>query len=217
MGFHQKYIKRVYIWFCLPPYTMLNTLLNWDRQAFYFINHTLGNPVFDLVLPWVREKLLWIPLYLFIIVFSLARYKLKGLYIILALIVAAAMSDLISAHLIKLLVQRLRPCNDRLMDTMITVRIACGNGYSFVSSHAANHFAVAGVLMGVFGRRWKWVIPASFTWAFMICFAQVYVGVHYPIDVTAGALLGWCIGAGIAALARNYRLLPAELNPVNIR
>ena len=119
---------------------MLSTLLNWDRQAFYFINHTLGNPFFDLIMPIIREKLTWIPLYLFIVLYSLIRYKLKGLYIILFLIAAVAISDLISAHLIKILVHRLRPCNDPSMKQLITDRVACGNGYSFVSSHASNHF-----------------------------------------------------------------------------
>lgn len=190
---------------------MLSTLLNWDRQAFYFINHTLGNSFFDLIMPVIREKLTWIPIYLFIVLFSVIRYKLKGLYIVLFLIAAVAISDLISAHLIKILVHRLRPCNDPIMKQLITDRVACGNGYSFVSSHASNHFTIAGFLMVIFGRRWPWVVPVTFIWAFLICFAQVYVGVHYPIDVTAGALLGWCLGTLMAKFAVRIKLVPEEL------
>jgi len=192
---------------------MLSTIIHWDRQAFYFVNHTLGNPFFDFVMPWIREKFFWIPVYIFIITWSLIRYKIKGLYIILFLAAAVALSDLISAHLIKLLVQRLRPCNDRTMDKFITDRVACGNGYSFVSSHASNHFAIAGFLMVIFGNKFRWVIPLTFFWALLICFAQVYVGVHYPIDVTAGAILGWCLGTGVAKIAVRMGVLPDELKP----
>lgn len=190
---------------------MLSTLINWDRQAFYFINHTLGNSFFDLIMPLIREKLTWVPLYLFIIIFSLIRYRLQGLYLLLLLIAAVAVSDLVSAHIIKILIHRLRPCQDHFMDRLITDRIACGNGFSFVSSHASNHFAIAGYLMITFGKRWAWVIPATFIWAFLICFAQVYVGVHYPLDVIAGGLLGWCLGTLLAKVAVKLKLVPAEL------
>lgn len=187
---------------------MLSTLVHLDRTVFYFINHTLGNPFFDLIMPWLREKLVWIPLYIFLISFCLIKYKLKGLYLILLLMVAVGLSDLISAHLIKILVQRPRPCNNFSLARLIIKRVACGNGFSFVSSHASNHFTIAGFLIAVFGKRYKWVIPAAFVWAFLICFAQVYVGVHYPVDVTAGALLGWCIGTLMAKAGKYWKLNP---------
>ncbi len=187
---------------------MLSTLVHLDRTVFYFINHTLGNPFFDLIMPWLREKLVWIPLYIFLISFCLIKYKLKGLYLILLLMIAVGLSDLISAHLIKILVQRPRPCNNFSLARLIIKRVACGNGFSFVSSHASNHFAIAGFLIAVFGTRYRWVIPAAFAWAFLICFAQVYVGVHYPVDVTAGAILGWCIGTLMAKAGKYWNLNP---------
>jgi undecaprenyl-diphosphatase len=65
---------------------------------------------------------------------------------------------------------------------------------SFTSSHAANHFGMAMFIYTTFKTRFpKW--PALFfVWAFLISFAQVYVGVHYPLDITAGALIGILIG-----------------------
>jgi undecaprenyl-diphosphatase len=67
-------------------------------------------------------------------------------------------------------------------------------GFSFTSSHATNHFGVATFLFVTLGRffgSWKYLI---FIWAALICYAQVYVGVHYPLDVLFGALLGFAIG-----------------------
>ena len=72
--------------------------------------------------------------------------------------------------------------------------VSCGGGLSFVSSHAANHFGLAVFLSVVLGKRFPWVVPILIFWAAVISIAQVYVGVHYPIDITGGALLGICFG-----------------------
>ena len=70
----------------------------------------------------------------------------------------------------------------------------CGAGYSFTSSHAANHFAVATFLIMTIGqilpkiKKWLWL------WAASIALAQVYVGVHFPLDVLAGGILGVVLG-----------------------
>jgi undecaprenyl-diphosphatase len=111
---------------------------------------------------------------------------------LLALTFGAA--DFGSATLIKSFYKRVRPCNDPAMAATIVRRVDCGPGYSFPSTHASDHFAIAVFLSLVFYKRYRWVLPASILWAAAISFAQVYVGVHYPIDVTAGALYGTLIG-----------------------
>jgi membrane-associated phospholipid phosphatase len=87
-------------------------------------------------------------------------------------------------------------------------RVPCGLGYSFPSTHATDHFALATFLCLIFYRRWKWVGIAALIWAAIICFAQVYVGVHFPVDVTAGALygalVGWLFVLGFRKLAPKF-------------
>jgi len=87
------------------------------------------------------------------------------------------------------------------------VLAGCGGGYSFPSSHASNHFALASLLAPSWARgassRWRW---ALFLWAASIAYGQVYVGMHYPVDVLFGALLGTAIGWGASRL---YCRLPA--------
>jgi undecaprenyl-diphosphatase len=79
----------------------------------------------------------------------------------------------------------------------LTLRVThCSGGYSFTSTHAANHFAMAMfvflTLSPMYGKKYLWWL---FVWAGCVAFAQVYVGVHYPFDVTGGALVGMSIGA----------------------
>jgi membrane-associated phospholipid phosphatase len=173
---------------------MLETLQHWDAAFFQFINGSLSNPVFDTVLPWFREKWFWTPVYLFVVAFTVINFPSRGWIILFGLVLAVGLSDFTSSSIVKKSVQRLRPCNDPEMFEKIQSRAPCGGGYSFTSSHAANHFAVAVFLIGVFGGLARWFRPLALTWAGLIAFAQVYVGVHYPGDVLFGAALGSTIG-----------------------
>ena len=74
------------------------------------------------------------------------------------------------------------------------------------SSHAANHFGLAAfwyfTITRMANRKW-WML---WVWAFMICYAQVYVGKHYPGDVLAGAVLGISAGYLLAVLFRKWMM-----------
>src|SRR5690606_31319118 len=105
-----------------------------------------------------------------------------------------ALTDFTSSSVIKKEVTRVRPCNDVQFKEQVRLRVRCGSGYSFPSSHAANHFALGIFLLVIFRKCWKHIIWLSLGWAASISFAQIYVGVHYPSDILAGALLGSLIG-----------------------
>ncbi|MGB4774751.1 MAG: phosphatase PAP2 family protein [Daejeonella sp.] len=185
---------------------MPEQLAELDRNLFFAINHGLANPFFDWLMPWLRNPWLWSPLYLFILVFFLYQYKKQGLILLGFFVLTFAITDYLSASIIKPAVARLRPCNDPQIKTGVHSLIHCGSGYSFPSAHAANHFALALFLIRVFYRRWKAVLPLALLWAFLISFAQVYVGVHYPFDVMGGAVIGSIIGCltSFAVLRTNY-------------
>ncbi|EHQ29035.1 phosphatase PAP2 family protein [Mucilaginibacter paludis] len=172
---------------------MIDQLLQLDRHFFYIINHGLSNPFFDWLMPILRQPKLWIPLYVFIFCFCIYRYKKTGAYIVVLLAITVGLSDFGSGVVGKHLVKRLRPCNDAAMAQTIITRIPCGSGFSFPSAHASNHFAIALFLSLVFSKRWKWIWFIAILWAATICLAQVYVGVHYPFDVTFGALYGMLV------------------------
>ena len=175
---------------------------------FRFVNATMANPLFDVLLPFFREKWFWAPFYLFIGVFSWLNYKKKGWFIVLGLVASVGLADFSSSTLVKKNVQRLRPCNDPVLVESVVLRAPCGSGYSFTSSHAANHFAAAVFLIGIFGGLARWIMPAALAWAGAIAFSQVYVGVHFPGDIVCGALLGSMIGWWVLRTMRLLKILP---------
>lgn len=173
----------------------LQTLISWDSALFQWINSGLSNSFFDALLPFCRERWFWMPVYLFLGAFLWINYPgRRKWFIIFGLVASAALTDLTSSRLVKNQVQRLRPCREPALSGVVIRRVECGGGYSFTSSHAANHFAVAIFLIGVFGRLFPWIRPAALVWAGTIAFSQVYVGVHYPGDVLCGGILGSIIG-----------------------
>ena len=165
-----------------------------DLYLFYQINYSLTHPALDTILPFIRNKYFWAPLYMFITSFLVINYKRKGLWVIVFMLLTILLCDQLSSSVIKPIVGRLRPCNTEGLQDMINLLVNCGSGKSFPSSHATNHFGFAVFTGGFFFRTKKWVIYILLLWAAAVSYAQIYVGVHYPVDVLAGALLGTGIG-----------------------
>jgi len=184
---------------------MIESIQQFDADLFLKIHRGLSNDFFDWLMPLMRNRFFWSPLYLFIIVFCIKQYKKTGYYIIGMLLFTFAMGDLIASRLIKPFVARIRPCNEITLQHDIIHRVSCGSGLSFPSAHATNHFAIAIFLICLFYSRWKPILPIGLAWAIIISFAQIYVGVHYPVDVTAGTLLGITIGLLCARLFKTLQ------------
>jgi membrane-associated phospholipid phosphatase len=174
--------------------TISDLLIKWDHTAWYYLNTQWHNSFFDAIIPFFRNQWTWVPLYFFIALFIPARFGRKGLIWCTAFIVSFILSDQISAHLMKPYFHRLRPCNNPYLSSFIHLIVPCGGGYSFPSSHASNHFAIGVFSAITLSKYAKWIWPAAVSWAVLVSFSQVYVGVHYPIDVTCGAIIGTAIG-----------------------
>lgn len=176
----------------------MDSLLALDETLFFIINNDWHIASLDTILPFWRNKLFWIPLYVFLISFSLLNFKRQGLYFIFAAIIAVGIADSVSSQLIKKTIQRQRPCNQEVLRNQVKLLVPCGGGYSFTSSHAANHFALATFISLTLGGLVKGIRLPLFLWAGIISFAQVYVGVHFPLDVFCGAMLGIFVGYIVA-------------------
>jgi len=169
-------------------------VLHFDYWLFSKINRQWANPFFDNVLPFLRESEIWLPFYLFLLFFALLNFSKKGFWWCLTLVMTAIISDLISSSVVKQLVIRQRPCSDPFISKYARVLVSyCPHSSSFTSSHACNHFSAAMFIFLTLKHTSNWW-RLVFLWAFSISYAQVYVGVHYPLDVIGGIVLGCCIG-----------------------
>jgi membrane-associated phospholipid phosphatase len=179
--------------------SILHSLVQIDQWLFKKINSQWTNSFFDFLLPFFREAYFWMPLYLFLFLFVAINFKRNWWWWVVLFLCTVALTDMTGTRIFKYGFQRLRPCNDP--DFMSYVRLVirdCGTGYSFISNHAANHFGMAAFFfftMRHHFKRWVWI---GFIWAAAIAYSQVYVGIHYPSDVLAGALLGVFFGLFMA-------------------
>ncbi len=181
----------------------LQWILEGDRWLFSKINQEWTSAAFDALFPFLREAELWVPFYLFLLVFITLNFGKKGWLWSISLIMTAVVSDLASSRVMKSLVPRLRPCHDPDLASTIHILVTyCPGSSSFTSSHACNHFALATFIFTTLRRTSSWW-AAVFVWAFLISYAQIYVGVHYPTDVMGGAVIGSLIGYGTSLLFRN--------------
>ena len=188
--------------------SLLERIIHFDFWLFFKINGTWTNPVFDLVMPFLRESIIWIPVYLFLLLFIWLNFGIRGLYWAVALGCTAAVCDIVSSHLIKEAIMRLRPCRSPGIEDRVRFLVNyCPMSSSFVSSHAANHFGVAVFIYRTLRAHISQWLTIFFVWAAAISYAQVYVGVHFPLDVLSGALVGCLLGSIMSRLFnKNIRL-----------
>lgn len=191
---------------------VIDQILEFDTWLFLKINTVLTHPIPDTIFPLWRDSQLWVPLYLFLIVFAWMNFGKQAWTWILFAIINVTLTDQASSSLIKKWVERIRPCNEEaLVGKMRLLLEHCSGGFSFTSSHATNHFGFA---MFVFlttrhfmGKWSRWL----FVWAATISYGQVYVGVHYPVDILMGALLGMGIGT-LTAIYYNKKIGPINID-----
>lgn len=189
-------------------------LVNIDKSLFYRVNGVWYNGFFDTVLPYIREPFFWAPFYLFMILFVLINFKLRGWMWLAFILLTVTISDYTSSSIIKEYFFRLRPCRDPEVAHSIRFIVSyCPISSSFISSHAVNHFALATFIFVTFkkaiSRKWVFI----FLWAAAVAYAQVYVGVHYPVDVICGTLYGILIGYITSSLFN--RLIGLEIKDKN--
>ena len=166
-----------------------------DQALFYQINGVWHHPILDAVLPWTRHSNNWIPLYIGLLGWLIYQVGWKTLKWLLFALMNVGLTDQISSSVFKPFFHRLRPCNDPALFGKTRLLLEqCAGGFSFTSSHAANHFGIAMFIFMTWGVTQKKYTRFFFVWAGVIAFAQIYVGVHYPSDVLCGAIFGMMIG-----------------------
>ena len=177
---------------------MLEQLVELDISLLEWIHAHLHTELLNTVMPWFRNMFFWFPLYLFLLVYMLMNFRSRGWVWVVLFIFIIGICDNVSSKAIKYSVKRLRPCHTEVVQDNIELLIPCGGLYSFTSSHATNHFGMAVFIILTLGRLFPAIRLPFFLWACLVGFAQVYVGVHYPLDILGGAIVGSVVAALIA-------------------
>lgn len=173
---------------------MMEFLKSLDTDLFLALNGW-HNSFFDPIMYWLSDKLIWIPMYLFIIFLIFRKYKMQGVLMLLFIAATIALCDQTASGLLKNTVQRLRPSHDpAIMNLVHLSKAGAGGLYGFASSHAANVFGLATFLWLVFDDKFKMLKCWMFIWAAMVAYSRIYNGVHYPGDVIAGIVIGMIWG-----------------------
>ena len=168
---------------------MLEALREIDRELFIFLNNN-HNEFWDPIMILISERFFWFPAYLALIIYLIYTFRRRGLAKLVMALIAVGAADVISSRIFKPNFARLRPCHDPDLSEVINIVSGCGGQFGFISSHASTTFALATFMFLVLPPQYKWFKITLLVWAAVISYSRVYLGVHYPGDVLAGALLG---------------------------
>ncbi|MFL5762522.1 MAG: phosphatase PAP2 family protein [Bacteroidia bacterium] len=172
-----------------------------DTELFLYLN-SKHNAFFDFVMFWASHRFVFIPLYALFLFLAWKYYGKKVWLVALCAALLILLSDQISVHAFKNVFLRYRPCYNELICNQVHLNDGKGGQYGFISSHAANTFALAMFLYLLFRGKIRYFGWMIFAWAAFVSYSRIYNGVHYPLDVAVGAIVGMGIGVAVYRLFR---------------
>ena len=174
----------------------METLKHIDQSLLLFLN-SFHNDFWDKAVTIFTSIEIWIPFYLLIIYFIIKTFKKNAVYILILIGLSIAVGDQFT-NLIKNLVERLRPTQDPILGSIVHNVYNRGGAYGFFSAHAANTFILATITAKLFKNHIYTVL--IFTWAILVSYTRIYIGLHYPGDILTGWIWGFLAGWGFYQL-----------------
>lgn len=187
----------------------MEELIQFDKQLLLMVNGS-DSVFLDYVVMTLTNGLTWIPLYLSLLFVVIKSNKMPKdiLYIIAAAGLCVLFAGTVDDTIVKPLVARWRPTHDpeigMLVDVVDNYR---GGNYGFFSAHACNTFSIA-LFFSLLMRR-RLLTIALVCYSLVNCWTRLYLGVHYPGDITVGLLWGTIVGYSVYRLYRRVTV-PVE-------
>jgi undecaprenyl-diphosphatase len=140
----------------------------------------------------ITNQFSWLPVYILlsVVIFKVFGWK-KGITLLVLVALLITFSDQF-VNFIKNFFERLRPNRDPILNQTIRI-VKNSGGFSFLSGHATTSTAVSIFVYLTLKKHAKYVF-LIFLWPLLFGYSRIYVGVHFPIDILSGFLLGAVIG-----------------------
>ena len=183
---------------------MFDHIIEIDRALFVYLNG-LGKEPFDFFWLLMTNKLLNFILYFILSVIYLKKKNLKQFGLLLFSVgVMILFTDQLT-NIFKYLFARPRPCyNDDILNTIRLLKSNCGGLYGYFSAHASNSFALAVFFSILLFKEMNKLPLLLLTFASLVSYSRIYIGVHYPFDVISGVIFGTLCGYISYIIYRRY-------------
>ncbi len=166
---------------------MLDGLIQWDKDLLVYLN-SLGSPKYDSFWLIITRIDVWIPLFLLFGFLIFRKALRKTAWLQLSFVLVFALFITLLSKGVKILTYRLRPCNDPDINRFMRI-LDTPHDFSFFSGHASSSFGITMLMMLFLKDRYKWV-AAFLVWPLLFAYSRLYLGVHFPLDVLVGGLVG---------------------------
>jgi len=194
---------------------LMNKLESIDRAIVLFVNG-LHTPLLDEIMWFLSGRFSLIPLYLLLLILLKSQNSWRNTFIILSgLTFSILLADQISVHLFKNGFERYRPSHNEDLKHLLHFyefkpgEYYQGGKYGFVSSHAANFFALIAFIFPFYKEKKNWILAGLILVGILVAISRIYLGVHYFSDVLVGAILGILVGFSIRSLVKLFFKLNA--------
>jgi undecaprenyl-diphosphatase len=166
---------------------LFDLIIQKDKELLIFLNN-LGSEQWDSFWLVITNQFYWIPLFLFVFYMVIKSFGWKrGGFMILAMILLVAFSDKFTVF-IKDTTLRLRPNNDpeilHLLRTLIKPQ-----SHSFMSGHATTSTFFSVFVILLLKEKYKYIY-LILLFPLFFAYSRLYLGVHFPIDVSVGIITG---------------------------
>ncbi|MEO8516275.1 MAG: phosphatase PAP2 family protein [Flavobacterium sp.] len=176
---------------------MLENLVQLDKKLFVFLNG-LGSENFDNLWLFITKQAYWTPVFLFVFYLLYKKVGVKNLLIVLVSIALLITFTDQFTNLVKNYVQRLRPCNDLQIKSIIRI-VKTSDTFSFFSGHAANSMASTVFIFSILRKHYKHAY-LLFLFPLIFAYSRIYLGLHFPGDILTGYTVGIVFGFSLYKL-----------------